>query len=58
MPHLKGAKRIYYSTTGNLATLNFDALMQHNNKRLGDVTELTLLSSPLKIKVPPTSPPS
>lgn len=24
--------------------------MQHNNKRLGDVTELTLLSSPLKIK--------
>lgn len=50
MPHLKGAKRIYYSTTGNLATLNFDALMQHNNKRLGDVTELTLLSSPLKIK--------
>lgn len=50
MPHLRGAKRIYYSTTGNLATLNFDALMQHNNKRLGDVTELTLLSSPLKIK--------
>ena len=50
MPHLKGAKRIYYSTTGNLATLNFDALMLPNSKRLGDVAELALLSSPLNIK--------
>lgn len=50
-PELKGIKKVYYSTIGPLATLNFDAFMNEKGQRLKDVYNLILLSSPTKIPV-------
>ncbi len=48
-PMLSGISTIYLSTCGPIATINFDALVDGNNKRLKDRYNIVLVSSPAKI---------
>ncbi|MCH5243950.1 MAG: CHAT domain-containing protein [Lentimicrobiaceae bacterium] len=48
-PYVEGKTRVYYSTTGFLSTINFEALINENNQRLRDVYDLWYVSSPAMI---------
>lgn len=47
-------KKVYYSTTGSLANINFEALINNDNQRLRDVYDLCYISSPALIGNIPT----
>lgn len=47
--YIKGAENIYYSTVGQLATINFEALVNNKGQRLGKKENLIMLSSPMEI---------
>ena len=51
LPQLKGARRIYFTTTGELSKLNFNALMDGKKRRLRQTTALVRVSSPLNISL-------
>lgn len=49
-PSLNGIKNVFYSVSGPLSTINFDALIAENGKRLRDLYNLKLVSIPQVIR--------